>query len=36
MDPTDIPVTLLSRGRATALERYALPVGLAGLLYAIE
>ena len=39
MDLTDIPVTVLSRGRAGALERYALPLGLAGLavlLYAIE
>ena len=39
MELTDIPVTLLSRGRAGALERYALPVGLAGLaalLYTIE
>ena len=39
MDLTDIPVAVLSRGRAGALERYALPVGLAGLaalLYAVE
>ncbi len=33
MDLTGIPVT---RGRAGALERHALPVGLAVLLYAIE
>ena len=31
MERTDIPVTLLARGRAGALERYALPAGLAGL-----
>ena len=39
MDLTDIPVTVFSRGRAGTLERYALPVGLAGLaalLYAVE
>ena len=36
---TDIPVTVLARGRAGALERYALPAGLAGiaaLLWAVE
>jgi len=31
MERTDIPVTVLARGRAGALERYALPAGLAGL-----
>jgi len=31
MDLTDIPVTVLARGRAGAFERYALPAGLAGL-----
>jgi len=31
MQRTDIPVTVLARGRAGALERYALPAGLAGL-----
>ena len=39
MDLTDIPVTLLARGRAGAFERFVLPAGLAGLdvlLYAIE
>lgn len=36
---TDIPVTVLARGRAGAFERFALPAGLAGLavlLYAAE
>ena len=28
---TDIPVTILARGRAGALERYGVPAGLAGL-----
>ncbi len=28
---TDIPVTVLARGRAGALERYAIPAGVAGL-----
>jgi nucleotide-binding universal stress UspA family protein len=39
MDLTDIPVTILSRGRAGTFERYALPLGLASLaalLYAVE
>jgi len=39
MDLTDIPVTVLARGRAGAFERFALPAGLAGLaalLYAAE
>jgi nucleotide-binding universal stress UspA family protein len=39
MELTDIPVTVLARGRAGALERFALPAGLAGLavlLYAAE
>ncbi|HEY8250060.1 MAG TPA: universal stress protein [Burkholderiales bacterium] len=31
MERTDIPVTVLARGRAGALERYALPAGVAGL-----
>ena len=31
MQRTDIPVTVLARGRAGAFERYALPAGLAGL-----
>ena len=31
MERTDIPVTVLARGRAGALERYALPASLAGL-----
>ena len=31
MELTDIPVTVLARGRAGAFERYALPAGLAGL-----
>jgi nucleotide-binding universal stress UspA family protein len=31
MDLTDIPVTVLARGRAGAFERFALPAGLAGL-----
>lgn len=36
---TDIPVTVLARGRVGALERYALPAGLASLvalLWAVE
>jgi nucleotide-binding universal stress UspA family protein len=36
---TDIPVTVLARGRAGALERYVVPAGLAGiaaLLWAVE
>lgn len=39
MELTDIPVTVLARGRAGAFERYALPAGLASLaalLYAAE
>ena len=39
MELTDIPVTVLARGRAGAFERFALPAGLAGLaalLYAAE
>lgn len=39
MELTDIPVTVLARGRAGAFERYALPAGIAGiaaLLYAAE
>lgn len=31
MERTDIPVTVMARGRAGAFERYALPAGLAGL-----
>jgi len=31
MARTDIPVTILSRGRPGAFERYALPAGIAGL-----
>lgn len=31
MARTDIPVTVFARGRAGALERYALPAGVAGL-----
>ena len=31
LERTDIPVTVLARGHAGALERYALPAGLAGL-----
>ena len=31
MELTDIPVTVLARGRAGAFERFALPAGLAGL-----
>ena len=31
MEHVDIPVTVLARGRASVLERYALPAGLAGL-----
>ena len=39
MELTDIPVTVLARGRAGAFERYALPAGLAGLaalLFAVD
>ncbi|HEX5091183.1 MAG TPA: universal stress protein [Burkholderiales bacterium] len=39
MQLTDIPVTVLARGRAGTFERYALPAGLVGLvalLYAAE
>jgi nucleotide-binding universal stress UspA family protein len=39
MERTDIPVTVLTRGRAGALERFALPAavtGLAALLIAVE
>ena len=39
MQMTDIPVTVLARGRAGAFERFAVPaglVGLAALLYAAE
>jgi nucleotide-binding universal stress UspA family protein len=39
MARTDIPLTVLSRGRAGALQRYALPIGIAGLaaiLWAVE
>ena len=39
MARTDIPLTVLSRGRAGALQRYAIPVGIAGLaaiLWAVE
>jgi nucleotide-binding universal stress UspA family protein len=39
MELTDIPVTVLARGRAGAFQRYALPAGLASLaalLYAAE
>ena len=31
MERSDIPVTVLARGRAGALERYALPAGIAGI-----
>jgi nucleotide-binding universal stress UspA family protein len=31
MEHTDIPVTVLARGRAGAFERYAVPAGVAGL-----
>lgn len=31
IERTDIPVTVLARGRAAALERYAIPAGVAGL-----
>lgn len=31
MQRTDIPVTVLARGRVSRLERYALPAGIAGL-----
>jgi hypothetical protein len=31
MQRTDIPVTVLARGHAGALERYAVPAGVAGL-----
>ena len=31
MELTDIPVTVLARGRAGTFERYALPAGLAGI-----
>jgi nucleotide-binding universal stress UspA family protein len=31
MERTDIPVTVLARGRAGAFERYAVPAGVAGL-----
>jgi nucleotide-binding universal stress UspA family protein len=31
MERTDIPVTVLARGRAGGFERYVLPAGLAGL-----
>ena len=31
MEQTDIPVTVLARGRAGVFERYALPAGVAGL-----
>ena len=30
MQRTDIPVTVLARGRVSRLERYAMPIGLAG------
>jgi nucleotide-binding universal stress UspA family protein len=39
MARTDIPVTVLARGHAGAFERYAVPVGLAGiaaLLWAVD
>lgn len=39
MELTDIPVTVLARGRAGMLERFAVPAGLAGLamlIYAAE
>jgi nucleotide-binding universal stress UspA family protein len=39
MERTDIPVTVLTRGRAGAMERYALPAavtGLAALLLSVE
>jgi nucleotide-binding universal stress UspA family protein len=39
MARTDIPVTVLARGRAGAFERYAVPVGVAGiaaLLWAVD
>ena len=31
MERTDVPVTVLARGRAGAFERYAVPAGVAGL-----
>ena len=31
MDLTDIPVTVLARGKAGAFERYAVPAGVAGI-----
>jgi hypothetical protein len=31
MARTDIPVTVLARGRAGMLERYAVPAGVAGI-----
>jgi len=31
MERTDIPVTVFARGRAGVIERYAVPVGVAGL-----
>ena len=31
IERTDIPVTVLARGHAAALERYAIPAGVAGL-----
>lgn len=31
MERTDVPVTVLARGRAGVFERYALPAGVAGL-----
>jgi nucleotide-binding universal stress UspA family protein len=39
MERTDIPVTVLARGRAGAMERYAVPAavtGLAALLLTVE
>ncbi len=39
MERTDIPVTVLARGRPGAFERYAVPMGVAGiaaLLWAVE
>jgi nucleotide-binding universal stress UspA family protein len=39
MARTDIPVTVLARGQAGAFQRYALPVGMAGiaaLLWAVD
>jgi hypothetical protein len=39
MERTDIPVTVLARGRVGALQRYGVPAGVAGvaaILWAVE